>query len=89
MRVVGVAFQGMRKENKMSDAVVGDEDDSAISEEEMRRLRKLADARPELILFIVEELIALLEERGLLGEGALREIISGALFNWQEAGKPT
>lgn len=72
----------------MSDAAIGDES-ATISDEEMRRLRKLADARPEVILFIVEELIAVLNERGLLGEGALREIIGGALNNWKEAGKPT
>lgn len=72
----------------MSD--VGNEvqpDDLVISDEEMQRLRRLVDAHPEVVLFIVEELIAVLEERHLLEAGALREIIGGALAKWQEAGE--
>ena len=53
-----------------------------ISEDSMKRIRNLADTRPEIILFILEDLMS-----HLLSEEEKGQIIRGALIRWREAGK--
>ncbi len=53
-----------------------------ISEDEMRRIRNLADTRPEITIFILEDLMS-----HLLNEEEKGQIIRGALIRWKEAGK--
>ena len=53
-----------------------------ISEDDMKRIRNLADTRPEIILFILEDLMS-----HLLNEEEKGQIIRGALIRWKEAGK--
>jgi len=53
-----------------------------ISEDDMKRIRNLADNRPEIILFILEDLMS-----HFLNEEEKGQIIRGALIRWKEAGK--
>lgn len=53
-----------------------------ISEDDMKRIRNLADARPEIILFILEDLMS-----HLLNEEEKGKIIREAIIRWKEAGK--
>jgi len=55
-----------------------------ISEDYMKRIRDLADNRPEIILFILEDLMS-----HLLNEEEKGKIIRGAIIRWKEAGKGT
>ena len=55
-----------------------------ISEDYMKRIRNLADNRPEIILFILEDLMS-----HLLNEEEKGKIIRGALIRWKRAGKGT
>ena len=58
------------------------ETEGTISEDGMKRMRKLADNRPEVILFILEDFMS-----HLLNEEEKGKIIRGALIRWKEAGK--
>jgi len=60
----------------------GIETEGKISEDSMKRIRNLADNRPEIILFILEDLMS-----HLLNEEEKGQIIRGALIRWKEAGK--
>jgi len=60
----------------------GIETGGTISEDDMKRIRTLADNRPEVILFILEDLMS-----HLLNEEEKGQIIRGALIRWKEAGK--
>lgn len=60
----------------------GIEEVGTISEDSMKRIRNLADTRPEVILFILEDLMS-----HLLNEEEKGKIIRGALIRWKEAGK--
>jgi hypothetical protein len=62
--------------------VSGVEVGGTISENDMKRIRNLADTRPEVILFILEDLMS-----HLLNEEEKGQIIRGALIRWKEAGK--
>lgn len=62
----------------------GIEAGGTISEDNMKRIRSLADTRPEIILFILEDLMS-----HLLNEEEKGQIIRGALIRWREAGKET
>ena len=62
--------------------VSGIEAEGTISEDDMKRIRNLADNRPEIILFILEDLMS-----HLLNEEEKGQIIRGALIRWKEAGK--
>jgi len=53
-----------------------------ISEDDMKRIRSLVDTRPEIILFILEDLMS-----HLLNEEKKGQIIRGALIRWKEGGK--
>lgn len=55
-----------------------------ISEDYMKRIRNLADNRPEITLFILEDLMS-----HLLNEEEKGKIIRGALIRWKKAGKGT
>ena len=59
----------------------GIDTESTISEDDMKRVRNLADNRPEVILFILEDLMS-----HLLNEEEKGNIIRGALIRWKEAG---
>ena len=62
--------------------VSGIEAGGTISEDDMKRIRNLADTRPEIILLILEDLMS-----HLLNEEEKGKIIRGALIRWKEAGK--
>jgi len=62
--------------------VSGIEAGGTISEDDMKRIRDLVDTRPEIILFILEELMS-----HLLNEEEKGQIIRGALIRWKEGGK--
>jgi hypothetical protein len=62
--------------------VSGIEAGVTISEDDMKRIRNLVDTRPEIILFILEDLMS-----HLLNEEEKGQIIRGALIRWKEAGK--
>ncbi len=62
--------------------VSGVEAEGTINEEDMKRIRDLADTRPEIILFILEDFMS-----HLLNEEEKGQIIRGALIRWKEAGK--
>jgi len=62
----------------------GIEAGGTINEDNMKRIRSLADTRPEIILFILEDLMS-----HLLNEEEKGQIIRGALIRWREAGKET
>ena len=62
--------------------VSGIEAGGTISEDDMKRIRNLADNRPEIILFILEDLMS-----HLLNEEEKGQIIREALIRWKEAGK--
>lgn len=83
-RVPDVLFrkQGLWVEIQMSE----DQDQviEIISEDYMKRIRDLADNRPEIILFILEDLMS-----HLLNEEEKGKIIRGALIRWKKAGKGT
>ena len=64
--------------------VSGVEVGGTISEDDMKRIRNLANTRPEVILFILEDLMS-----HLLNEEEKGQIIRGALIRWKEAGKET
>jgi hypothetical protein len=64
--------------------VSGVEVGGTISENDMKRIRNLADTRPEVILFILEDLMS-----HLLNEEEKGQIIREALIRWKEAGKET
>jgi hypothetical protein len=64
--------------------VSGVEAGGTISEDDMKRIRDLADTRPEIVLFIIEDLMS-----HLLNEEEKGQIIRGALIRWKEAGKET
>ena len=64
--------------------VSGVEVGGTISEDDMKRIRDLADTRPEVILFILEDFMS-----HLLNEEEKGQIIRGALIRWKEAGKET
>ena len=53
-----------------------------ISEDDMKRIRRLADNRPEVILFILEDLMS-----HLLNEEEKGRIIRGAFERWVAAGR--
>ncbi|GAH42866.1 unnamed protein product, partial [marine sediment metagenome] len=53
-----------------------------IDEDYMKRIRILADNRPEIILFILEELMS-----HLLNEEEKGEVIRAGIVRWAEAGK--
>jgi len=53
-----------------------------ISEDDMKRIRRLADDRPEVILFILEDLMS-----HLLNEEEKGRIIRGAFERWVAAGR--
>ena len=55
-----------------------------VSEDDMKRIRNLADTRPEIILFILEDFMS-----HLLNEEEKGQIIREALIRWKEAGKET
>jgi len=59
----------------------GIETEGTISEDSMKRIRNLADNRPGVILFILEDLMS-----HLLNEEEKGQIIRGALIRWKEAG---
>ena len=60
----------------------GIETEGTISEDSMKRIRNLADNRPEVFLFILEDLMS-----HLLNEEEKGQIIRGALIRWKKAGK--
>jgi len=62
--------------------VSGIEAGGTVSEDDMKRIRNLIDTRPEIILFILEDLMS-----HLLNEEEKGQIIRGALIRWKEAGK--
>jgi len=62
----------------------GIEAEGTISEDNIKGIRNLADTRPEIILFILEDLMSY-----LLNEEEKGQIIRGALIRWKEAGKET
>jgi len=62
--------------------VSGIEAGGTVSEDDMKRIRNLVDTRPEIILFILEDLMS-----HLLNEEEKGQIIRGALIRWKEAGK--
>jgi len=64
--------------------VSGVEAEGTINEEDMKRIRDLADTRPEITLFILEDFMS-----HLLNEEEKGQIIRGALIRWKEAGKET
>lgn len=53
-----------------------------ISEDDMKRIRRLADNRPEVILFILEDLMS-----HLLSDEEKGRIIRGAFERWITAGR--
>lgn len=57
------------------------ETEVTISEDDMKRIRNLADNRPEIILFILEDFMS-----HLLNEEEKGKIIREALIRWKEAG---
>jgi len=56
---------------------------SGISDEYLQRLRKLVDRRPEIMVFLLEELMDVL---GFTDEQKER-VIKGAITRWTEAGR--
>lgn len=66
----------MRIETEMS------ETDETINEDYMKRIRRLADTQPEIILFILEELMS-----QLLSEEKKGNVIRKAITRWAEVGK--
>ncbi len=64
--------------------VSGVEAEGTINEEDMKHIRDLADTRPEITLFILEDFMS-----HLLNEEEKGQIIRGALIRWKEAGKET
>ena len=62
--------------------VSGVEAGGTISEDDMKRIRNLADTRPEVILFILEDFMS-----HLLNEEEKGQIIRRALIRWKEAGE--
>lgn len=66
----------MRIEIQMSEI------DETISEDKMKGIRRMADARPEIILFILEELMS-----QLLNEEEKGTIIRRAIARWTEKGR--
>jgi len=66
----------MRVEIQMSEI------DETIGEDYMKRIRALADTRPEIILFILEELMS-----QLLSEEEKGGIIRRAIARWTEEGR--
>jgi len=60
----------------------GIEAGGTISEDDMKRVRSLANNRPEVILFILEDLMS-----HLLNEEEKGQIIREALIRWKEEGK--
>lgn len=60
-----------------------EEFDEAIREEEMIKLRRLADNRPEIILFILEELMDQIQ----LSEEEKGRVIRDGIAKWTEAGR--
>jgi len=74
-----------RNEGVWTEIQMSEDQDQAveiISEDYMKRIRNLADTRPEIILFILEDLMS-----HLLNEEEKGKIIRGALIRWKEAGK--
>lgn len=66
-----------------SDIQPEDLSDESVSEDYMIKLRRLADNRPEIILFILEELMSYLQ----LSEEAKGEVIRDGIARWTEAGR--
>ncbi len=64
--------------------VSGIEAGGTINEDNMKRIRNLADTRPEIILYILEDFMS-----HLLNEEERGQIIREALIRWKEAGKET
>jgi len=60
----------------------GVETGRTISKDSMKRVRSLANNRPEVILFILEDLMS-----HLLNEEEKGQIIREALIRWKEEGK--
>lgn len=58
-----------------------------LDSESSRRIRILSRNHPEVILFILEELMDRLEERGQLNPGEADEIIRMGLNRWIAAGR--
>lgn len=56
---------------------------SGISDEYMRQLRRLVDRRPEIAVFLIEELM---KELGLTEEQK-EKVVRGAVTSWTEAGR--
>ncbi|GAH00592.1 unnamed protein product, partial [marine sediment metagenome] len=59
--------------------VSGIEAGGTISEDDMKRIKNLVDTRPEIILFILEDLMS-----HLLNEEEKGQIIRGALIRWKD-----
>ena len=72
--------QSVWAEIQMSEIETG----GTISEDSMKRIRNLVDNRPEVILFILEDLMS-----HLLNEEEKGQIIRGALIRWKETGEKT
>ena len=62
--------------------VSGIEAGGTINEDNMKRIRNLADTRPEIILYILEDFMS-----HLLNEEERGQIIREALIRWKEAGE--
>lgn len=56
---------------------------SGVSEEYLQRLRTLVDRRPEITVFLIEELMDVLD----LTEEQKERVIKGAITRWTEAGR--
>lgn len=56
---------------------------SGISDEYMRQLRRLVDRRPEIAVFLIEELM---NELGLT-EAQQEKVVKSAVTRWTEAGR--
>jgi len=56
---------------------------SGISDEYLERLRRLVDRRPEIAVFLLEELMDVLE----LTDEQKERVIKGAITRWTEAGR--
>lgn len=56
---------------------------SGISEEYLQRLRRLVDRRPEITVFLIEELMDVLN----LTDEQKERVIKRAITRWTEAGR--
>jgi len=77
---VYIRNEGLWSEIQMSEDQVVE----IISEDYMKRIRRLADNRPEVIMFILEDLMS-----HLLNEEEKGRIIRGAFERWVIAGRET